>query len=507
MNAAQQAALDEELALEEEVALERARSSMLAFVLYVTPAFEVNFHHRLLCSLIDDMVAGRETRIIVSVPPQHGKSEILSRHLPAYLFGLNPDEKIVLCSYGMDLAERFNRDTQKIIDSDAYRRLFPDTQLSSPKNARHGGTTCVRTNKEFDIVGRKGNYRCAGAGGSALTGMPANWLLLDDLIADADEARSATVLDNKWEWYLSVARTRLSSTGRALLVGTRWADRDVAGRNIALAKSDPNADQWKVINLPAIKEGPPSHIDPRQPGEPLWPSRFPLKDLLTRKAIGGKTFQSLYQGDPVPPGGQLIKDIWWRRYKKGDLPQRFEKVIWSYDLAFTGNVGSAGAKGSDYCVGTLWGYTQGKAYMLDLARKQLSFTQQLQWVLRKYDATPYPVREVLVEKAANGDALVDTLYATIPNLIALPVGRHSKSARVESITPIIEAGHVYLPTQEECHWVADFELECSRFPSGTFDDCVDSLSQALSRLFPPRRNFATALPVGVAKAMMPNVHA
>lgn len=491
--------LDEELQLEEELALERARESLLGFITYVSPHLEMSWHHRLLCSLIDDMVAGRETRIIVSVPPQHGKSEILSRHLPAYLFGLNPDEKVVLCSYGMDLAERFNRDTQKIIDSDVYRRVFPATTLASTKTAKSGGTTHVRTNKEFDIVGRRGNYRCAGAGGSALTGMPANWLLLDDLIADADEARSTTILDSKWEWYLSVARTRLSSTGRALLVGTRWADRDVAGRNIALSKADPAADQWRVINLPAIKEGPPTEIDPRQPGEPLWPGRFPLKDLLTRKAIGAKTFQALYQGDPVPPGGQLIREAWLRRYRKADLPRRFEKVIWSYDLAFTGNVGSSGAKGSDYCVGQMWGLYEGNAYLLDQVRKQMPFTKQVETVRAKLEASPYPIREILIEKAANGDALVDTLHATIPNIIAIPVGRHSKVARVESITPIFEAGHVYVPCDDECYWVSDFVIECIRFPSAAFDDCVDAASQALSRLFPPRRSMTNSLPQAMAK--------
>ena len=242
-----------------------ARSNLFDFTCYTYPGYAGNWHHRLICSYLDLFVAGEIKRLMIFAPPRSGKSELVSRRLPAFILGHDPDAWIIAASYGADLARRMNRDVQRIIDSPEYRRLFPDTQLWG-KNVRSvADGSFLRNSDLFEVVGHKGYYMGVGVGGS-LTGMGGRYLLIDDPVKNRKEANSATYRQAVEEWYTSTFYTRLAPGGNILIVLTRWHEDDLAGRLLEKAKSDPAADQWTVITLPAVAEEPVAAYDPREPG-------------------------------------------------------------------------------------------------------------------------------------------------------------------------------------------------------------------------------------------------
>jgi hypothetical protein len=201
--------------------MKSARESILDFTTYTYPGYEVNWHHQLICEHLDRFATQRDQRLMVFVQPRSGKSELVSRRLPAFLLGRDPDAAIIAASYGADLARRMNRDVQRIIDDEAYRRLFPGTTLTG-KNVRsdaHG--SYLRNSDMFEVVGRKGYYMGVGVG-SAVTGMGGRYLLMDDPVKNRKEANSATYRQSIWEWYTSTFYTRLAPGGNILLTVTRW---------------------------------------------------------------------------------------------------------------------------------------------------------------------------------------------------------------------------------------------------------------------------------------------
>lgn len=481
----------EELAqLEQELAVERARSNLLGFIKHidVDDAFVVSWHHRLLCRLLDSMVDGSLRRLLVSMPPRHGKSQVLSRHFPAYILGRNPDARIIATSHTADLASAFNRDVQRIIDRPEYAQVFPHTRLKSAMVTQEAAGHYLRTSDMFEVVGYRGYYKSAGIGG-AITGMGGDWLVCDDLLKDWQQAKSPTVRLAQQEWYRSTLRTRAAKDARILGCMTRWHEDDVFGWLIEMARSDPLADQWTVINLPAINEDGPGDYDPRGVGEALWPEFFPLEELAKHRAGGLQTFVSLYQGRPAPAEGNIVKNEWWRYYAVA--PERFDRVIISADLTFKDT-----AKG-DYCAWQVWGKKGAAAYLLAEVHARQDFVAQCACLARLVDAWPH-YSECVIEDAANGAAMVATMRSRIPKVIAVPpVG--SKIGRAEAVSPLIEAGNVYLPERAMAPWVEAFVLEWGVFPKGRFDDRVDAASQALARLFPPRSAYKNMFPASFTR--------
>ncbi len=403
---------------------------------------------------------------MVFMPPRTGKSELVSRRLPAYIFGLNPDASIMATSYGSDLASRMNRDTQAIISSPLYAELFPDTTLWG-KNVR---TTAygayLRNNDIFEIVNHKGVYKCAGIGGG-ITGMGFQYGIIDDPIKDQKEAESVAFRENLWDWYTTTFYTRREKDARILITLTRWQEDDLAGRLLKTAQDNPKADQWEVISFPMIaEEGNPD--DPRKPGEPLWPWKFPLEELETAKiGMGSYKWVALMQQRPTNPTGNILNRNWWKFYK--DSPANFDIMIQSWDCTFKGT------DGTDYVVGQVWGKKKASRYLLDQVRARMNFPATLQAIKALSAKWPDAIGKY-VEDKANGPAAIDTLRSEVPGLIPVnPKG--GKVVRVHAVSPYIEAGNVYLP--ENAPWIHDFIEECAAFPSSKYDDQVDAMSQAL----------------------------
>jgi predicted phage terminase large subunit-like protein len=449
--------------------LARARARMLGFAKYSKPDYQINWHHRLLCDYLDRFARREIKRLMVFMPPRHGKSELGSRRLPAFIFGHNPNVSIISTSYSADLASRMNRDVQRIIDCQEYRDVFPDVGLNGSAVRSSAQGSYLRNSDIFEIVGHSGVYRSAGVGGG-ITGMGADYLIIDDPIKNAQEADSSIYREGLWEWYTSTLYTRLEKDGCILVILTRWHEDDLAGRLLRLEKADPTADQWTVLNLEAIREDMKNPADPRAAGEALWRDKYDEKALAKIKAsVGSRVWTALYQQRPSPGDGGELKRGWWKYWKA--LPDRFDQTLISADLSFDDK------KGSDYCVFQAWGKLGANRYLIDQVRARLDFPAQLT-TFKNFCTKHKTITTKVVEEKANGAALIATVKAAIVGVIPFNP-KTSKPVRVNAVSPVIEAGNVYLP--DGVAWVNDFVEECSAFPNGAHDDQVDAMSQALLR--------------------------
>lgn len=287
-----------------ELQRRRAGRTFHDFLQYVNPKYEMKWYHRLIADYCQMLFEGVVPKLMVTCPPQHGKSEIVSRLFPAWALGVEPELKMVGCSYSATLSGGFNRAIQRVIGSDEYKALFPDTFLNDERLAKYRGYIC---NAEmFETVGHGGFYKSVGVGGS-LTGTPADIAIIDDPVKDAMEANSPVSRDNVWEWYTSVLSTRLHKDSKQLLVMTRWHEDDLAGRIL----NSPDGKNWKVINIPAIctVEDDGEYHSGRQVGDALWPEKHPLEQLNGEREKDPNGFNCLYQGDPASAEGRLYHEF------------------------------------------------------------------------------------------------------------------------------------------------------------------------------------------------------
>ena len=287
--------------------------SFTDYALAVYPFLELEWFHRTYYRVLEAFADGRIRRLMISMPPQHGKSVGATTLLPAYLLGLDPDLRIAIASYSASLASKFNRRVQRILDSAEYGELFPATTIKrGAKPANY-----VRTADEVEIVGHEGSLLSVGREGS-LTGNRVDCFLLDDLYKDAMEANSPLIRENCWEWYTSVVRTRMHNASRELMVFTRWHEEDLIGmlrrreQVVELhAWSDLDrvpAGGWLALDFEALKTAAPTEIDPRAAGEALWPARHDAALLRAKRALDPLRFECMYQGRPSVREGLLYGD-------------------------------------------------------------------------------------------------------------------------------------------------------------------------------------------------------
>ena len=284
--------------------------SFADFSTAVYPFLELTGFHLTYYRLLEAFASGRVRRLIVTMPPQHGKSVGASTLLPAYLLGLDPDMRIAVASYSSSLASKFNRRVQRIIDSPEYASFFPDTRIK--QGSKPAGY--IRTSDEVEIVDRRGGLLSVGREGS-LTGNRVDCFIIDDLYKDAMEANSPVVRENCREWYTSVVRTRMHNASRELIVFTRWHEDDLIGTISSCENVIPfrrwsdldrlSDDDWLHINFEAIKRSPATEIDPRHAGEALWPQQQDLRLLESKRRLDPVQFECMYQGRPSPREGLL----------------------------------------------------------------------------------------------------------------------------------------------------------------------------------------------------------
>lgn len=422
---------------------------------------------------------GPGDRVIITMPPQEGKSTRVSHDYVLWLLANNPDQRVVGVSYAQDLATRNGR---------VARRSAPEAGL---RLAKDNGSAA-----EWQIDGHEGGLFSVGIGG-ALTGRPADIMVIDDPIKDQEQADSPSYRDRVWDWWQTVGSARLAPDAAVVIILTRWHEDDLAGR---LLKDDP--ELWRLVNIPAMADYRPDlgETDPlgREPGEYMVSARgrTPRQWEARRKEAGSRAWQALYQGRPSPDEGlvfNVVKDLrFWTRFPdKADRPntvylslddvkdqahRSVGRIAESWDLTFTGE------EYSDFVVGTRWWAVGSSRFLLHMQRGQWEFPQQIaKMKLWGKDPEWSGLTHVrLVEKAANGAAALATLKGLVG--VLRPVKpTEAKESRAIAVTPQFEAGDVYLPHPEDPgnEWVKDVIEELRLFPVGTHDDIVDSISQFL----------------------------
>ena len=331
--------------------------NLLSFTRHTLPSFAPAPFHLAYYEVLTRFAMGEIKKLMITMPPQHGKSEGATRRLPAFVLGQDPDKRIAIVSYNAIKARKFNRELQRIMDDDRYYELFPQTLLAGQASYQEQGRRSrnyARNSDECEIVGYQGSFKTIGVGGS-LTGEPVDMLIMDDLYKDASSAWSPVIRQNMADWYDTVASTRLHNDSQQLLVFTRWHMEDLAGRLLEQeGVYDPieNPQGWLLVSFPAIQNRPPSEQDPRAEGEPLWPERHSLEKLLEIKGRSPTVFESLYQQNPQPSQGLMYEEFTCYT----DLPSR------SYSVAYI----DAADSGADYLCALFYKEAEDGNYITDV---------------------------------------------------------------------------------------------------------------------------------------------
>jgi len=275
-----------------------APRNLLDFTKFTKPDYQANWHHKELAKMLDRVELGLCPRLMIFLPPQHGKSELVSRRFPAFVLGRNPDLRLIGSSHTNDLAISMNRDVQRIMSSEPYANVFPGSWLNEQRVRSAARREARRTQNFFEIRGHRGSLRSAGVGKS-IAGNAADGAIIDDPFGKREEADSARLRQRVWDWYANDLYSRLSARAWIVLTHTRWHRDDLAGR-LLRKMADRSADQWEILCLPAIREeGPGDPCDTRLPGVALWPEFKSAADLEIIRQQDAKAYAALYQQDPA----------------------------------------------------------------------------------------------------------------------------------------------------------------------------------------------------------------
>ena len=445
-----------------------------------TPALD------LLDAALLDVAEGRENRLIISMPPQEGKSERTTHYGALWMLHRNPNLRLAIVSYGDEVARQFSYKIRNDISSNDGTEGTVDLDLRLQRDSKASSRWLLQRPA-------KGSVYAIGIGGQ-LTGRPVDVLFIDDPVKDFRMADSMLQSQQAWDWWQSVARTRLAPNAPVILILTRWHEADLAGRLLAKQAEDEASglehfDRWKVINIPALADHDPEkgETDPlgREPGEFMESARGRTRAQweATKAATAPRIWSALYQGKPSPESGDVWQRPWWRRYQTmlwtaDGLGYRVEcdEMIMSWDFTFKDT------KSSDYVVGQVWARRGADTFLLDQVRRRLSFTDSVTALQTMRTRWPQ-ARAILIEDKANGPAVISMLRSKVPGLIPVePDG--SKYARANAVAPYIQSGNVHLPAAEVALFdVEELIEEAAAFPNGAHDDMVDATSQALSRLY------------------------
>lgn len=453
----------------ELLARRKARTDLGEYLSYVNATYKHSAFSRRVCEQLErfirDVQSGIRPVLILQAPPQHGKSEIVSRKLPAYLFGRFPDMRIAAASYSDELATSMAQDVRRTIASDAHLRLFPASAKRDKFALNRAG--------EFTNPNGQGSYLGVGIG-AGLTGRPYDVGIIDDPVKNSKEALSSTSKESVWNWYQTVFKTRPSEHSGQIIMATSWAEDDLAGRIITDMADDP---RLTVLRFPAINEEGEAGYNPDLPLGPLVPQLHSLSQLLEiKRGMSEYWWAAMYQQSPRAAGGNVFKADGVRYYLPKDLPEKFDKVCASWDCTFKDT------DGSDFVVGQVWARKGPNAYLLGQKRERMSFTKTVGEVVALRAEFP-AVRATLIEDKANGPAVIDTLKPKVPGLLPVePDG--SKLARAHAMTYLWEGGNIWLPHPDIAPWVKDLVNELLSFPAAAHDDQVDALTQGTRYLFP-----------------------
>jgi predicted phage terminase large subunit-like protein len=432
----------------------------------VDPTYQSARHLELLNDYLMRCERREIRRLMIFMPPQHGKSTLTSKGFAAHWIGTFPQEPVILASYGQSWAENWGREVRGALQEFGEEIWGLRVRQDSHAAGR------------WQLEGNKGGMTAVGIGG-ALTGRGAGLLLMDDVVKDQEEARSPVIQQRNVDWYQSVAKTRLAQDGVQVLIMTRWHENDLAGY---LLRTEGHA--WTVLSLPALADKADDPLE-RGLGEALWPEHFSKEyldevrhgvvDPETGERSGGTTsywFNAMYQQRPTEEEGGKIKRHWWQYYD--ELPSQPLAGYISIDTA-----GYDTKVSGDYAVIHAACRLGHDVYSRHLQRGHWEFPELLQRALNVQDEYRWPL---LIEDVPWAKPLIQTAKARSKyGVIAFAPGGHSKESRADAVTPYVEGGKWFLP--RGASWVDAFVEECAAFPNGANDDQVDSWSMLGLKFF------------------------
>ena len=434
---------------------EKAHDYFMPFAHHVYENFIEGQHHRVIAEKLELVAQGKLKRLIINMPPRHSKSEFASFLMPAWFLGRNPKLKIIQATHNTELAVRFGRKVRDLIDDPQYKDIFPDTNLKEDNKGAGKWQTSAG-----------GEYFAAGVG-AAVTGRGADLFVIDDPHSEQD-ALSESAFDNAYEWYTSGPRQRLQPGGAIIIVMTRWGKKDLTGRLLAAQGSDVMADQWEVVEFPAIL---PSD-------KPLWPEFWEKDALLGIKAsLPVQKWNAQWQQTPTSSDSAIIKREWWQEWGKKEIPP-VKYIIQSYDTAFSKK------ESADYSAITTWGVFEPEEggsdnlILLDARRGRWNFPELKEVAYEEHEY--WEPDMVVVEAKATGTPLIDELRLRgIPALGFSPGKGRDKVTRMHMVAPLFEAGVVWAPNDKK--FADEVIEEVVSFPNGDHDDFCDSMTLALMR--------------------------
>lgn len=470
---------DEQLdALAFEAQLELSRRYYRDYVELVHHGSYKHYRHTLLiCDVLQRIADGEQLYVLIEMPPRHGKSMTVTETFPSFYLGKNPNKRVIAAAYSDGLAKKFGR-----LNRNKFKEFAPELfslHLSESNSAV----------KDWGIEGMNGGMIATGIGG-AITGQGADLMIIDDPIKNMKEAMSQLIRDNIWDEWEATLSTRLHDGASVIVIMTRWHEDDLIGRLLERSPRD-----WIRLRLPAIAEDENDLLG-REFGEPLCPELgFGVEWAEQKKLeVGSRTWAALYQQRPSPAGGNIFKREWMRYYVRTEqqkrdwglsddvvvLPIHFDKVAQSWDCSFKDS------STSDFVAGGVWARKGANFYLLDVDHRRMGFSETIKAIRTMSDKWPQ-ARSKYIEDKANGPAVIDMLKDEISGIIPVdPDG--GKEARANAVSPLFEAGNVFLPHPNLHKWSEDIVEELVSFPNAAHDDLVDMTTQALNQMYTSKSN-------------------
>lgn len=453
------------------------RESLLAFGGYMFPKYEPSWFHRLIANKLQQVEQGKCKRLIISMPPRHGKSLTTSEFFPAWYMGHHPDNEVIFVTYNQQLASDFGKKVRDLMNDETYQQVFPGVKVSDDTASKnrlsivHPG---IETKRD-----RPGSYTATGVNGT-LTGKGAHLILIDDPYKSRKDADSEAWRKNVWEFYNAVAQTRLYPGAAIVIIMTRWREDDLYGQ----IKKEHFHEGWEELILPAIDED----------NRPLWPERFSLEWYKDKKrTLSSREWQSLYQNDPLREAGNLLQRSWFKLWPNDKPMPEFRMIIQSFDGAY------GEKEENDFSAMTVWGLAeidygnkeppQTVAILLDCWKTKVTFNKLRKLVAEEYSnmygPKDKPVDLLIIEDKASGISLGQELRYLGANVLKYNPGTRDKVSRAHMISHLLEVGRVYIPESrvregQFADFATPFIEEALAFPNGEHDDMVDTMTQALS---------------------------
>jgi len=445
----------------------KAQNDYSEYIQYINPTYKMTKFHKFLCNVCDgavkriennqkDLANARRTFICLSVPPQLGKSITVTKTLPSWFVGRNPDLSAILVAYNGDYAVRFsdaNRQNTREFGKEVFGIEISETQ---------------DTKDRYEIKGHKGFVYGAGIN-AGITGNGCELLIIDDPYKNSNEANSKTYRESISNVFKDSCLTRLHAGGVCIVIHTRWHEEDLIAE---LSKQDNTI----VINLPLVCENEETDPLHREKGQTLCPELGfgSIYVEETKARVGLKVFNALYQGKPSIEGGEIFKRDTVKFYTRATLPNVFDEQCISCDLSFGGI-----KKANDPCAIQVWGRVGSNHYLLKRIKKRLTFVEMCEMI--RIVSAEYPLaRKKIVEKKANGQAVIDSLNNEIGGFEAYDPKMTDKVGRANAITPYFDSGNVFLPSVDIDRNIDEFVEELLKFPNSEHDDEVDAMTQYLN---------------------------